>query len=214
MSQISDRHTVVPFISGETKAFADQRLAKVGYKKTAKIPNPLPSIAVSVPNVNPEDIVTNLQSLLPHIGTMLENVQDSVIRSLYESSEGTLSSVADSDISVRACISFMEAESNGSRLTAEKIKTWFVSELRDNFSVVIAEKLKLDDVDSPVVTQKLNAYQELFCALSGKQVFMSPGHITALTSAISYAESSESEITEKLVKKLAELSAKPIEELL
>ena len=69
MSNVSTVHDVVPFVAGKTAALTGQRLAKVGYKSTAKNPARYASIAVSVPYINPDDITENLQALLPYSGS-------------------------------------------------------------------------------------------------------------------------------------------------
>jgi hypothetical protein len=214
MSNVSDRHTVVPFVSGETKALSGQRLAKVGYKDRGARKAAYPSIAVSVPHVVSASIAEHLQSLLPHIGTLVENTQDAIIRSLYESSDGTLSSVSDADISVRACINFLEAESNGSRLTADRIRSWFDAELRENLSVYVAEKLNIPNQADATVQQKCNVYRDTFAALSGKTVFMQPATLKSLESALALCIDDAADVARKISAKIAALSQTPVNELL
>jgi hypothetical protein len=223
MSNISDRHSVVPFVSGETKALSEQRLAKIGYKDRGKNKAKFTSVAVSVPQIDPAQIQENYNRLLPHFGTFLESVQDSVIRSLYESSDGTLTSVSNDDIGIGACVNFLEAESNGSRLTAEKIREWFSTDLADNMAVWIAEKLgfasdtgdDLSPAQLEVIAKNVHAYRETFATLSGKNVFLDPKKIQSLQNAMSLCAENDADIAQKLVKKLEALSVQaPIAELL
>ena len=205
MSVIADRHTVVPFVAGKTAAFQDQRLAKVGYKdrtdkngKTTKAK--LPSIAVSVPKIT--SIEGHLTALLPHIVSMLETTQDSIIRSLYESSEGTLSNVADSDISIGACVAFLEAEAEGDRLSKERIGKWFDSDVRENLAIYVADKLGTENLDDARITAKCAAFRGLFALLASKNLFLQPPQIAGLRTALTFAADSDDGFAEKIGKKI------------
>jgi hypothetical protein len=210
---ISNRHTVVPFVSGETQAMAGQRLLKIGYKGRAQKDGTTKkarfnSVAASVPQIDPAQIQEHMQRLIPHIGTMLENVQDSVARSLYESSGGLLGELGDDDISIPACLNFLEAEANGSRLTAERIKEWFVSELQDNLSVWSAEKFGFTDPNAAqmeTVNQQVNAYCAVFASLSGKNLSMEKSKIAKLRNALSLCADDGSEIAQKISTRLTAL---------
>ena len=212
MSNVSTIHDVVPFESGKTKALTGQRLAKVGYKTTKKQAAKFPSIAVSVPQIATETLEDS--RFFPHFATYLETVQDKVIRSLYEGSDGQLKQVTDSDIGADAMLAFLTAEAEGSRLTIEKIKTWFDSELSENLSVMIAEKLKLDDPTADAVKKMLNAYRDTFALLAGKSVYLEQKKISSLRVALELVPEGDDEICEKITKKLDDMEEKPIEELL
>lgn len=220
---ISNRHTVVPFVSGETAAMQGQRLLKIGYKGRGDRPAKFASVAASVPHIDPAHIQEHYNRLLPHIGTMLETAQDGIARSLYESSAGQLSELSDDDISISACLNFMEAEANGSRLTAERIKDWFTAELSENLSVWVAERLGFDGPNGPndaqmeQVQKQVNAYQGVFQSLSGKNLFLEPGKIQKLENALSLCADDDSEIAKKIAVKLIALKGVKevkIEELL
>ena len=90
MSNVSNVHDVIPFVAGKSAALTGQRLARVGYKSTAKNPAKFPSVAVSVPFLSDDSLRENMDSLLPYIKGMMEKTQDDVIRSLYESKDGSL----------------------------------------------------------------------------------------------------------------------------
>lgn len=184
---ISNRHTVVKFVSGETKAMTGQRLAKVGYKSTKKNPAKFNSIAVSVPHINPAEIEKNYIKLLPHIGALIENAQDGIIRSLYESSDGKLTEVGDNDISVEACIAYMNSDSDGGRLTKAYLESWFDSNCADMLFVAIAEKCGYggNGIDpTPEQTVQLNnsvkIYRDLISSLSGGATMFTPGQINGV----------------------------------
>lgn len=214
MSVVSTRHNVNPFTAGKSQALNGQRLAKIGYKKTKDQPNPLPSVCVSVPFFQESDIKAKIDPLLDHIGEFLAGVQDKIIRSLYESSGGQILSVSDEEISVQACINFLEAESTGGRMSAEFVGAWFDSQVKENLTVVIADKLGLSDLTDDAmetISRHLSGYRGLFCGLTGKNVFYQPAQVSGLLRALEVS-SVEDEISQKLMKKLEDM--KPVEELL
>jgi hypothetical protein len=215
MSVISNRHTVVPFVSGKTAPFAGQRLAKVGYKTTKDNPAKFPSIAVSVPQVSVSDIEENVQSLLPYIGTLIENTQDSIVRSLYESADGGLKEISDSDISVSACIAFLRAETAGDRLSKEITNPWFDSTLHDSLYVLISEKLGFStDSSEPnsdqdkVILKHTNNYKQLFAILAGGKQKLAESQVNGLKMALSMTDDSD-QIAKRLKAKLEEQTQKP-----
>lgn len=187
---ISNRHTVVPFVAGETKPLSGQRLAKVGYKTTAKTPAKFPSIAVSVPQIQVADVRENYDALLPHIATLLENAQDGIVRSLYESRDGALSEVSDDDISVRACIAFLDAEAAGDRLTKDAIQRWFDRELKDSLYVLVAEKLGFTSGDPSeaqdrTIQKHVQVYRDVFSMLAGGKTILQEKQIKGCKTALS-----------------------------
>lgn len=214
---ISNRHNVNLFVAGKSEPLAGQRLAKVGYKKTKDNPNPPASVCVSVPRIDDDSIVNNVQALLPGIRAMLEGVQDSVIRSLYESSDHTLSNVSDDDISVNACIAFMLAESQGSRLSADAIGAWFDSAVRDNLTVVIADKLRFD-LSTPeqeeTVARHVNGYRALMQSIAGKNVTLQPKQINGIENALALASADDAMSTKIRAKVESLKNVKSVEELL
>lgn len=214
MSNISNRHNVLPFVSGISAALSGQRLAKVGYKQTKvmadrgeKAPA---SICVSIPPLAAEQIMDNIQALLPHISNFLEGVQDSVIRSIYEGRKYALDSVSDEEISVQACISYLSATTESSRWSKEYIEAWFDKVLGDNLTVVIAEKLgfELETQEQVDVVQKhLNGYKGLFSSLAGKSASINPAQISGLRRALDVCSlDSESDmITGRVIARLDEM---------
>lgn len=214
MSQIATRHNVLPFVAGTSKAFGDQRLAKIGYKSSTdkktkrEIPAKFPSVCVSVPPVSNWSENQN-QRLLPHFRTMLEGVQDKVIKSLYESKEGALSSVSDEDISIDQCIAFLESEATGDRLTKEKIGEWFDANLRDNLTVVIAEKLGTEDIEDIRVTQHLVGYRGLFGKLSKDSGELQEPQIRGLRKALEVC-AVDDDVSARLIGKLESMMNRPV----
>lgn len=217
MSNISNRHTVTKFVAGESKPLSGQRLARVGYKTTHKTPAKYPSICASVPQINPEHILGNVTKLLPYICTMLEETQDKILRSLYESSDGTLQAVTDDDISVEQCVAYLAAEAAGTRLTTELVEAWFDAQVSDNLVVVVATKLGYSDLtpeNLPTVQKHVKVYRALLSSLAGGKTVLTPTQIQGCKRALEVS-SVDDETSRKLNARLTALEAKPkMEELL
>jgi len=218
MSVIGNRHTVTPFISGESKAQHGQRLAKVGYKSTKdketkkEIPPKFPSICVSVPQIPAEFLsADNIKRLAPYIGSMLEEAQNGVIRSLYESSQGSLSAVSDDDIGIDAICGYLESQANGDRLSGDSIGAWFDTAARDNLTVIFADKLGFD-LSTPeqeqTVAKHCGMYRALMVSLSGKELAPTIQQKQAMRVVLRVSED-DSVIAQKLTAKLDQLDKKP-----
>lgn len=219
MSNVSNAHDVVPFKAGKTVALTGQRLAKVGYKSTAKNPAKFASVAVSVPPIADDSILENVSGLLPYIKGMLEGVQDSVIRSLYEESKGALGIVTDSDISIQACISFLESEAAGDRLKKEHIEAWFDRVAKDNCYTLIAEKLGFgsdgtvtEDQDT-VIAKHVKNYRDILSMLAGGKTVLTPVQIRSCRTVVEISED-DSGIGQKLLARLNTMDKPKIVDLL
>jgi len=210
MSLISNRHNVNLFISGKSAALTGQRLSKVGYKNTEKAGAKYPSICVSVPQIPDSDIQDHVSRLIPYIKDLLGNVQDNIIRSLYESSEGKLSSISDSEISVSACINYLESESTGGRLSKEYVEFWFDTNMSEALTVLIADKLGFD-LSTPdqekKVSDSVKIYKELISSLTGNKTILTPEQIKACKRAIEICEIDD-DVSRKLGEKLIKMSEK------
>lgn len=146
MSVISNRHQIV-LMDKKSKAMNGQRLVRIiakaasaplgdnWVKKESGFYNPhlTASMCVSVPHIELSDVQAQITALLPHIGVMLESVQDSIIGELRKES-GT-DGINDAEISVAACIAYMESENKGNRVTSEYLAKWF----EDTYSLAAAE---------------------------------------------------------------------------
>lgn len=211
MSIIGNRHSITKFIAGESKPQNGQRLAKVGYKTTAKQVAKFPSICVSVPHPDVQEIKENVDSLIPYIGQLVMDTQDAIIRSLYESSDGALSGVNDSDISISQVIAYLSAEQAGGRLTAEYLNDWFTANVQDNLFVVIATKLGFHDIteaNSPVIEKHVKVYRELIKSLSGGKTLLTPQQIGGIRRALEVS-SVDDETSVKLEARLKQMENKP-----
>lgn len=213
---ITNRHQLNKFIAGKSAPLSDQRLARVGYKSTKKQVARFASVCVSVPVITSID-ESQVEKLLPYIVEMLENAQDGIIRSLYEGRDGMLTEVSDDEISIDSCISFLEAESAGSRLTKEYLESWFDEQMKDNLTVVIATKLGFEDMTDPqmvTVNQHLSGYRGLISSLAGGKTLLQEHQIKGLQKALEVS-SVDDETGKKLSVRLHAMLNRPkIEELL
>jgi hypothetical protein len=222
MSIIGTRHSLSLFTAGESKPASGQRLAKIGYKQTAAMTKAgetaPPSVCASVPQVDPAQITANIDRLLPYIGTMIEAAQDGIIRSLYESAGHTLISVDDADISVSACISYLAAEAAGDRLKKDVIEQWFDSEVSENLTVFLAEKLGFTELTADnmkVIDRHVGIYRSLIGSLAGGKTILETKQINGCKKAISLSATAD-RIAQRLTDRLIAMEApkKKIEEFL
>lgn len=217
MSHFPSTHLVTPFDSAKSQALTGQRLAKIRYKTTAKQAAKFPSVCVSVPPLDDSEIMENLPALKVHIRAMLEAAQDGVIRSLYEVSDGKLSSVQDSDISVLACIGFLNTESEGGRLTKDMIDAWFDSNLAEYVTALIVEKLSYGEDLTPeqehTIGRHVKGYKDMYSALAGGKTIYQANQIASLRRVLGLVD--QDEIGTKLEARLSGMLSKPkMEELL
>lgn len=219
MSNVSTAHTVTLFDSTRSQALTGQRLLKVTYKgKAAKggkpaIPAKFPSVCASVPMIAASDITSVIEQLVPHIRTMLETVQDSIVRSVYESAGGHLSLVTDQDICVGSCVKFLAAESTGGRLTKEFLVSWFSEVVQESVELLVAEKLgyvsssatdgdtvELTEEQTITINKHINAYRDLVSSLAGGKIMLQDKQIISLKNVLSICE--EDDTNKKLVARL------------
>jgi len=212
MSNVSNRHAVVPFVAGTSKPFADQRLARAGFKLTEKMKAAgkvaLPSVCASVPMLDSGAVSVMIAELMPHIVAMLEKAQDDILRTKYETSSGQCAELTDEEISIPACLAYMNAESAGSRLSGELIGTWFDTALTDSITVLIADKLGFD-LSTPeqevTVAKHVKNHRDVLGMLAGKNVILAPRQIKAIQTMLELAE--EDTMHGRLSVRLAALTA-------
>lgn len=214
MSTISNRHSVVPFVSGKSVPFENQRLCKVTYKARKGTAQKFPNVCVSVPTLQGVELSdAQMDRLIPHLVSMMENAQDGIVRSLYESTDGSLTSVSDEEISVDQIISYLETEAAGGRLTKELIEQWFTSAAQTNCAELVATKLGTE-VDNPKVAQHVNAYRAVFSSLAGGKTLLSTAQIRGCKIVLESLEELD-DVGTKLMARLTSMETpKKIEELL
>jgi SpoU rRNA methylase family enzyme len=215
MSNVSNRHAVTPYTAGESKPFSGQRLAVARYKQTdamTKRGEVAPAaVCASVPFLPVADIKENIDALLPHICNMLESAQDGILRSLYEGSSYSITDLNDADISVQACIGFMEAASTGSgKLSGEAIKAWFTQHVEENLTVFIADKLGFADLtpENLVVVQKhVGIYKDIAAMLSGTKTILETKQRKSVRVAIGLADIAGEAMAKRLIARLDAMEA-------
>ena len=163
MSNVSNRHAIVPFIAGTSQPLADQRLARVICKQTAKMTKEgitaLPSVCASVPMIASDAIEAAIPRMLDHIRAMLEDAQDGIIRAMHESTQGNATVVTDDDISVDQCIAFMDARAAGSRISAESVGAWFNATAKEYVVAFIADKLRFSEMTPDNLRDRLGPWR-------------------------------------------------------
>lgn len=209
---ISTRHSVVPFIAGKSQAMNGQRLSKVGYKTTEKQKAKFPSVCASVPMIASSEILANSEALIPYVKTLLEDAQDKILKSLYESSDGTLLSVGDDDLSISSILAFLESESTGGRLTKDVVSKWFDSTIAENLTVVLADKLgfsELTDENEKVIGKHLNGFKELIALIPSGKAMLTPVQMKSCKTALSL-DTEESDIGRQILAKIEMMEKKPV----
>jgi hypothetical protein len=212
MSHFPSTHLVTAFDSAKSQPLTGQRLAKIRYKTTKAQTAKFPSVCVSVPFATSAIVTTdnNLDRLMPHILALIETAQDGVIRSLYEASEGKLSSVQDSELGIDSILGYLEAESQGTRLTKEFIGAWFDTDVAEILQAAFVDKWSWDGELTHEQTVKLEqvtkAHKEMFAALAGGKTSYNIGQCAGLLKVLDLADTSDT--AEKLRARLVGMSTK------
>lgn len=217
MSNVSSIHSITKFVAGKSEPLSGQVLVKVGYKPTKnkktgeKIPAKYPSICVSVPPIefDTKDEI-QLSRILKLVKGQFGEIRREIVKSLYENSNGALSSVSTNEVSVNACLAF--AESQVGRLSKDSIGKWFDSSCEEFLTLSIATQLGFDELNADqlkTVKSRVSAWRDWFTSLTGTFSPTEPQIRTAKT-IIANSEDSDSEFAEKLLAKIAEFE-KPVE---
>lgn len=225
MSNISNRHNVVAFISGKSEALTGQRLTIAKYKSTAKTPAKFPNVCASIPLLEvTENVLTENPGLLGHVTEWLLSKQDDVFKSVYESHGGTLSSIGDNELDISSIIGYLNAESVSGRLTKESIESWYALECKGIIYVNAAIKkgfIGADADDLEVITENqrthlelvCNSYRDLFSGLAGGTTKYAPPVQESLNKMLS--QCADSPMVERLVGRLESMAvAKDFADLL
>lgn len=193
MSVVSNRHLFVEFKSGESKPFAEQRLARVLYKpKSGKI-----SHCVSIPKLS-DAVCERIHNAFPiSPRDRAEEFQDKLIKALFESG---VSEITSEEIGESQIVAFVEATSSSDRLSKEMILEWW-KQFADIAKPVLSEKYKTED--EKILEQKANAWRDAFCSLTGRGV-INVQRIGQLEEMLGYADEDDS-IAVRLTGKLAEM---------
>jgi hypothetical protein len=136
---ISNRHGFQP-LTKTSKPLGGQRLARV-IAKAAKdgtySANLTESLCVSIPFVSSDVVSEQLTALMPHLIGLIQDTQDSIISEIRK--EYGRNEIDDSEISVSACIAYLDANERGNRVTSEYLSEWF----KETYSLQAAEFIAL-----------------------------------------------------------------------
>jgi hypothetical protein len=218
MSNVSNVHTVVPFVSGKSEALTGQRLIRVLYKPRGNKPAEYPSVCVSVPLL-PQAIVSDAR-FHPYFMEYLETVQDKVVKGLYEARKGKLDRVSDAELDADAMLGYLVAESAGERISKESIAAWFAARVRDNLLVIYAEKLgyvpagsdgnvELTDEQMDTLLRECGKVQAICELMAGKDVVLAEQQKKTIQRVFQICSENESEgFSAKLKSKFDSLCGK------
>jgi hypothetical protein len=191
MSNFDNAHNVVEYVSGSTKAYAGQRLAKVMFKAVKDSEGNLvkrSNLAVSLPLVASDDLHSRMIALLPHVRAMVEKVQDSIVRERVLAGSVLING---SELDLAACIEYMNSDAVGERLTKESIGIWFGESVADNLALAFSEKLGIGDNPTAEESAKVLAivadYSAKLQMLAGGKTSFSPDVAMKISKALSIA---------------------------
>lgn len=176
MSNISNRHNVAK-LEKNSKALSGQRMARVIAKKNKEgqyeSANLVESKFVSIPMMDSQSINdAQFIALQPHINAMLQNAQDELIRDAIVQN-GAIT-ITDEDISVDACIKYLDDSAKGNRVTGEYLAKWFTETYLEAAMQFVCAMSKFDaeslSADQEIVVmQKCNTLSSMFAGFaSGK----------------------------------------------
>jgi hypothetical protein len=167
MSNISAVHKVEPYTSGKSIALSGQRLAVAKFKTDKDTGVKPENKCASIPAVTDAEIQQHLSKLLPAFGRLIDETQDKIFRELVIDGAGE---VHTEQVSIEACIQFLNAEATGNRLSKEFLESWFDSTLEDVLTVAVAEKMGVGEIPTETEVSKINAtisvYRKMIAGLS------------------------------------------------
>ena len=210
MSNIDTRHNVLPFESGKSKPLNGQRMAKIGYKTTKKQVAKYKNHFVSVPPLNMDEIKSRADDLAVFLIPVLESAQDGIIKSLFESSGGTLTSVSDEEISISSCIAYLHAQMADEKML---LGSWFDSDIAEAMTPIVCAKLGFDgelttDQELKIISV-LDQYRELVQRLANTKDVIEPGQRKLIRRMIELSECEDSFALDKVNARLDALDKKP-----
>lgn len=172
MSNVSNSHNVTK-LDKSSKALTGQRMARVIAKKNKEgnyeSSNLQESKFVSIPVIVPEFNSAQINALSVHIVGMLNDAQDALIR---ERIIDGASAVHDEEISIDACIRYMDDAAKGNRVTKEYLQKWFVDTYFDAAAEFVCAMAKFDanaltSEQENVIQTKVNVLRDMFSGFSG-----------------------------------------------
>lgn len=193
----TDGFHVFQVLTDSVKPAEGHRLSTVMYKTPKDKKNDASyvrptNMCISVPRIKVSVTPACLQDALQ---AAFEELQDSVLRSIYEKAREDgkkVVTVADAAIDFQACAEFAAANAVNGKLSKETLMKWFDENLAENLTVALANALKLPDEPSEAEAAKLDAavkqHKLLIVDLASPRANM-PEHIAkSLLKAVDLAE--------------------------
>ena len=200
---LNNNHSIVDYVAGVTKPLVGQRLSVMFWKTQNGVKRD--SKCVSIPRINAADVRNHIESLLPHMVSMLEGVQNKLIREAHESRN--VSTVVGSEIDIAQCLAYLaDSGSDGERLTKESLSAWFLETVSDKLMVAIANKLgyqedNISETEGNKIEAILRAYEDKVSKLASGAYKLPVKEAIAVKNAINVIGELDS-IGSKLVSKL------------
>lgn len=194
MSNVSSTHAVVKHISGETKAFSGQRLARIIAKKGSdgkyQSEHLTETKSVSIPVMASESFTPEiLASFMPQIMDMFMGYQDSIIAELVKDGADN---IHDDQIGFPAIAKWLESNAGTARITKELLQAWFMEAYADVAAEYICGALKWDfntlSADQEkVLEQKINLLRDMFAGFSSGKYSPDDARCMAMIKFVTFA---------------------------
>lgn len=222
MSTISNVHNVDVYVSGKSQALTNQRLAKFSWKtRTIEVSGKEEKIkpeskCVSIPFIDSNNVINNIDILMPHIKNYLNSVQDNIIRNKFETNMN-LANISDNDISISAIVQFLESDSSNdsARMTKESVKSWFELNIADNLAVILADKLGISSIPTDEESERIMKTVALFgdkiSSLSSGKTSFDVKTARSIKNAIEIVEDEDDILKQRFIVRLDKMIAAPIE---
>lgn len=181
MSAIStSASSVLKYDPKTSKAFTGQRLSKVTFKTSNDKSSEYYGVkreskCVSLEPVSVQDVVSNVTALAPAVVEFLQGVQDKIVRERVEA--GALHVSVD-EVSIAACVEWLETQDESGRLTKESVGTWFASEIEEGLALILADKLGVSEIptaeQSAQVLRVVGSFKDKVSSLAGGKTSYEP----------------------------------------
>lgn len=163
---IGTSHVFSP-LTKDSKAIDGQRLVRLIAKGKQKAPTLQESMCVSIPVLTAEEVVEHIDTLLPHVVSWLQGVQDKIIRE-YRVESGA-HDVHEELFNVAHCVEWLASNDSGSAYTKEYLTEWFMSDYGDVATEWITARfatLGKVGVSEDVVQSKVNVLRDVIAGWS------------------------------------------------
>lgn len=190
-------HSVVSYDPKSSKAFSGQRLSKVTYKTVTDKESPLCGIkreskCVSLPLIPTTEIVAQAVVLAPYVVEYLQGVQDKIVRERIDA--GALN-ISMEEVSIAACIEYLDSNSESGRLTKESVAAWFNDTIAEPLAITLADRLGVSatptDAESTKILAVVEAFKGKVAALAGGKTAYEPKVCRSILSALELAPSGD-----------------------